>query len=465
MTAALPWTAAGARKALDAGKLSSRDLVEDCLGRIAQHDHRLNSFVLVLEASARRAAQAADRLRKAGRVRGSLHGIPFALKDMFETAGVRTTAHSKLLIDHVPSRDSTVAAKLKAAGAILLGKLATHEFASGGPAWDLPFPPARNPWNTARFTGGSSSGSGAAVAGGLVPLAMGTDTSGSIRGPASFCGIAGFKPTYGLVSRAGVIPMATTLDHCGPMAWTVEDCALLLECVAGHDPLDPSSARTRTRRFSRAINGGIEGMRIGVVRHMYERDINCDPQCADAIAQALKVLRGLGAKLVTVTLPPLADWDACCRLLLYPEAFAIHEQDLTERPEQYAAITRARLMTGQGIRASDYIQALRWRRRLCAEYARVLASVDTLVTACTPGPAPPIEQAGRPPYFRPNPSLVVAPFSVTGAPALSVCAGFSADGLPLSLQFAGRPFDDAAVLRLGHAYETATPWRDRRPEM
>src|SRR6266702_2575896 len=240
-----PLTAAAASRALAAGRVSASALVDASLARIAAHDQRLNSFVLVLADEARRAARAADRARKAGRARGPLHGIPFGLKDIYETASIRTTAHSRLLLDHVPKRDSTVARKLAAAGAILIGKLATHEFA--------------------------------------------------IRGPAGYCGIAGFKPTYGVVSRSGVIPLANSLDHCGPMGWTVEDCALLLDAIAGPDPADPAGADRPYKSVRRGLSGGIAGMRIGVIRHFFERDIASDPQAVAAIEAALKVLRKLGA--------------------------------------------------------------------------------------------------------------------------------------------------------------------------
>jgi len=461
---ALP-TAAAASRALVAGRVTASALVEASLARIAAHDRRLNSFVLVLADEARRAARAADRARKAGRARGPLHGVPFGLKDIYETADIRTTAHSRLLLDHVPKRDSTVARKLGAAGAILIGKLATHEFATGGPAYDLPFPPARNPWNLDHFTGGSSSGSAAAVAAGLIPLAMGSDTSGSIRGPAGYCGIAGFKPTYGVVSRSGVIPLANSLDHCGPMAWTVEDCAVLLDAIAGPDPADPAGADRPYKSVRRGLTGGIAGMRIGVIRHFFERDIASDPQTAAATEAALKVLRKLGAKLVPVSLPPHQDWDACCRIILYAEAYAIHERDLAERPERYAAITRARLFSGQVVSAADYVQALRWRRELCLRYAAAMDGLDAVVTGCTLNPAPLIDEMAKPPFFSPKGRLVMAPFSLTGAPALSVCSGFSSDGLPLSLQIAGCPFADPTVLRIGHAYEHATPWREKRPTL
>ncbi len=460
-----PLTAAAASRALAAGRLTAAALVEDCLARIAAQDGRLSSFVLVEAEAARRAARRADAALKRGQRQGPLHGIPVALKDIYETAGIRTTAHSRLLLDHVPRADSTVAQRLKEEGAILIGKLATHEFAIGGPAFDLPFPPARNPWDPECFTGGSSSGSGAAAAAGLVPLTMGSDTSGSIRGPAGYCGIAGLKPTYGLVPRTGVIPLSYSLDHCGPMCWTVEDCALLLDAVAGPDPADPGSAERPYRASRGRLRGGIEGMKIGVVRHFYERDLEMDPEAAKALEAALAVLKRLGAKLVTVSLPPHEDWDACCRTILYAEAYAIHERDLKERPEQYAAITRARLTAGGVVSAADYIQATRWRRELRRRYAEAMDGLDALVTACTLAPAPRIEDAAKPPFFAVRGRLIVAPFNLAGAPALSLCCGFSESGLPLSLQIAGAPFADATVLRIGHAYEQATPWRERRPPL
>jgi aspartyl-tRNA(Asn)/glutamyl-tRNA(Gln) amidotransferase subunit A len=247
------------------------------------------------------------------------------------------------------------------------------------------------------------------------------------------------------------------------MAWNVEDCALMLDAIAGHDPADPAAADRSYKSVRRGLAGGIEGMRIGVIRHFFERDIEAEPQTLAAIEAALKVLRKLGAKLVPVTLPPHQDWDACCRVILYAEAYAIHERDLAERPEKYAAITRARLFSGQVVSAGDYVQALRWRRQLCLSYAEAMDGLDAVVTGCTLNPAPLIDDMAKPPFFSPKGRLLMAPFSITGAPALSVCSGFSSDGLPLSLQIAGAPFADATVLRIGHAYEHATPWRERRP--
>lgn len=458
-----PLTAAAAGRALRKGKLTSVAFVEDCLRRIAAHDGHLHSFVLVDEDNALRAARTADATMKRGRRLGPLHGIPFALKDNYGTAGIRTTAHSRLLLDNVPRVDSAVARRLKDAGAILIGKLATHEFAIGGPAHDLPFPLARNPWNAERFAGGSSSGSAVAVAAGLVPLAMGTDTIGSIRDPAGYCGIAGFKSTYGLVPRTGVIPLAYSLDHCGPMCRSVEDCAMVLDAVAGHDPLDPDSIDRRYHRTRAQLRKGIAGMRIGVACDLQTRNPDLDPETHKAIGAALEILKGLGAKLVAVELPKLEDWDACCLIILYGEAYAIHERDLKERPDQYAMITRARLLTGEKLTAADYIQALRLRREVRRRYASAMLGLDAIVTASTMAPAPPVDDLIGPPYFRARDRLEGALFNLVGAPALSVCCGFSIDGLPLSLQIAGIPFADATVLRIGHTYEQATPWHERRP--
>src|SRR3954471_18450895 len=235
-------TIAEAARLIETRELSPVELVESRLDRIARLDDRLHSFIRVLADDARAAARAAEAEIAAGKYRGPLHGIPIGLKDIYETAGVATTGHSKVMQDHVPKADAFSVAKLRQAGTVVMGKLATHEFAFGGPSFDLPWPPARNPWDTARFTGGSSSGTGAAVAAGLVLGGTGSDTGGSIRGPSAYCGLAGIKPTYGLISRMGILPLAFSLDHAGPLAWTAEDCAILLQVMAGHDPADPASA-------------------------------------------------------------------------------------------------------------------------------------------------------------------------------------------------------------------------------
>src|SRR5216683_382987 len=260
-------------------------------------DGRLNSFIRLLAEEARADARAAEAEIAAGKYRGPLHGIPLGLKDIYETAGVATTGHSKVMHNHVPPADAFTVRKLREAGAIVMGKLATHEFALGGPSFDLPWPPARNPWNTGRFTGGSSSGTGAAVAAGLILGGTGSDTGGSIRGPAAYCGLAGIKPTYGLCSRAGILPLAFSLDHAGPMAWTAEDCAIMLQAMAGHDPADPASANRKIPDYRAALQGGVKGLRIGLVRHFYERDNAADGATRQAIVTASQTLETLGCSV------------------------------------------------------------------------------------------------------------------------------------------------------------------------
>lgn len=459
-------TVAEASRRIARGKLSPVDLVDASLDRIGKLNKTLHAFVLVLGDDARKAAKKAHSQIKAGRRIGPLHGIPLGLKDIYSTKGVRTTAHSKVLLHNVPKADSTVAAKLGQAGMVLVGKLATHEFATGGPAKDLPFPPAVNPWKEGYFTGGSSSGSGSAIAAGLVTATMGSDTSGSIRGPSAFCGVAGFKPTYGLVSRVGVYPLSFSLDHCGPITWTLEDGAMLLDAVAGPDAADPASSAPETLpNYTRALKAGIKGMRVGVIRRFYEKDLEATREAKKAIEEALLVLKKLGARLVDIDLPPLGEWDACCRVILQAEAYAIHERDLRTRPGIFARVTRERLLSGAMLSAADYIQALRQRSVLCQAYDEALAKVDVVVTGCSLAPAPTLDELYDLPSVLGRGRLIMTPFNITGAPAASVCTGFTKDGLPLSMQIAAKPHDDALVLRAGHAYEQAAGWRDRRPEI
>src|SRR6476619_6380220 len=281
---------ADAARLIEGRRLSPVELTDALLARIEALDPQLNAFLLPTPEKAREQAKAAEREITAGRYRGPLHGIPFGLKDIYATAGIRTTSHSKICENLVPTEDASTVAKLYQAGGVLLGKLATHEFAHGGPSFDLPWPPARNPWNRDHFTGGSSSGAGAAVAAGFVPGALGSDTGGSIRGPAALCGIVGLKPTYGLVSRAGIYANSFTFDHAGPMTWTVEDCAIMLQAIAGHDPKDPASADRRVPDYRAALTGGIKGLRIGVLRHLFERDAPIPPVAKTALEAAFDVL-------------------------------------------------------------------------------------------------------------------------------------------------------------------------------
>ncbi|MBI1778701.1 MAG: amidase [Proteobacteria bacterium] len=465
MPALTDLTIAEAGRRIARGVLSPVDLVSAQLERIEAVDGRLHSFIRLLAKDALREARRAERTIRAGGYLGPLHGIPVGLKDVIETKGVATTAQSKIHEQHVPAADATVVRRLRAAGAIILGKLTTHEFAIGGPSFDLPWPPARNPWNLDRFTGGSSSGSGAAVAAGLVSGALGTDTGGSIRTPAAFCGIAGLKPSYGLVSRAGVIPLAFSLDHCGPMAWTAEDCALMLDAMAGFDPADPASVSVRPQRYARHAKTDIAGMRIGVVRHFYERDLEASAEVHRGIEAALKVLRGLGAKLVTVELPRLAEWDTCALVLTHAEGYAVHESNFKSRPGSYGKVARERLLAGAMLRASDYIQAQRQRRRLSVRYAEAMANLDGLITASVLDEPSRIDEMVPWSSLKPRQRMASTPFNVTGAPALVVCVGLSSNGLPLAMQIAAKPFDDGIALAIGRAYERATNWRSLRPPL
>ncbi len=409
------------------------------------------------------AARAAEAEIVAGNYRGPLHGIPIGLKDIYETKGVPTTGHSKILIDHVPQQDATSVRLLTEAGAIVLGKLATHEFALGGPSFDLPWPPARNPWNTSRFTGGSSSGTGAAVAAGLVLGGTGSDTGGSIRGPAAFCGLAGLKPSYGRISRAGILPLAFSLDHAGPMAWTVEDCAIMLQAMAGHDPDDPASADRPAPDYRAALSSNIKGLRIGLIRHFYENDNPADEATRQGIAAAVKVFEDLGCSVRELRLSPLAEWAACGVMIMLSEAYAIHQATLRERFEDYGEMFRDRMALAALISGADYVQAVRRRRELAVEFATAMAGLDLAITAAAPGEAPAIDAVGKFSTFE-RPMLTM-PFNVTGTPAMSVCCGYSAAGLPLAFQLAGKPFDEATVLRAAHAYEKATSWRSVRPRL
>jgi Asp-tRNA(Asn)/Glu-tRNA(Gln) amidotransferase A subunit family amidase len=453
-------TLAEASRQIAAGDLSPVALTEAALARAAALNDTLCAFIEITAERALAAARRAARDIAGGRRRGPLHGIPYGLKDIYDAAGLRTTAHSRLLLDNIAAEDAATTARLEAAGMVLIGKLATHEFATGGPAWDLPFPPARNPWNPAHFTGGSSSGSGAAVAAGILPLALGSDTGGSIRLPAAYCGIAGLKPTYGRVSRRGVAPLAYTLDTCGPLTWTVEDCALALQALAGHDPRDPGSAAVPVPDYRAALRHGVAGLRIGYARR-FNDDAGVGAEQAKALDAAAQVLAKLGAAIIEVDLPPNDHFQAVARTVSHSESFAIHQDDLRRRPELYARVTRERLMLGAFVGAGQYVRAQRLRRILTARVDALFESCDALLTAVIPGPAPVLEETDTNPWRSPQPISSV--FNVTGHPALAQPCGVAANGLPLSLQIVGRAFDEATVLRVGHAYERTAGWIAKRP--
>ncbi len=454
-------TIAEAARQIASRQLSPVELTQHCLDRIAAEDGALHSFILQTPERAMAEAKAAEARVMRGEARGPLDGIPIAHKDIYATAGIATTAHSKLLQDWVPDADATTVRKLAEAGTVMLGKLATHEFAFGGPSFDLPWPPARNPWNPAHFTSGSSSGTGAAVAAGLILGGTGSDTGGSIRGPAALCGIAGLKPTYGLCSRYGILPLAFSLDHAGPMAWTVEDCALLLQAMAGYDPQDPASADRPVPDFSAGLAQDAKGLRIGVVRNWHETDRPVSPAVQAGIDGAVDVWRAQGAEIRDVALPSLFDYAAANFVVLVSEAFTVHEPWMRQRFNDYGELMRDRMAFGGLIAATDYVQALRRRRELCAAMTAATQDVDLLVTAGAPAEALPIDAVPKwDGLARPS---FTAPFNLTGWPALAVCSGFGAGGLPVSVQIAAKPFQEAMLLRAGHAFEQATDFRARRP--
>jgi aspartyl-tRNA(Asn)/glutamyl-tRNA(Gln) amidotransferase subunit A len=456
-------TIAEAARLIERKRLSPVELASALIDRTERLDPQINAYLLLTAERAFDQASRAEREIAAGHYRGAMHGIPFGLKDIYSTAGIRTTGHSRICLDTIPSADATTVRKLYDAGAVLTGKLATHEFAHGGPSFDLPWPPARNPWNREHFTGGSSSGSGAAVAAGFVPAALGSDTGGSIRGPAALCGIVGLKPTYGLVSRHGVYANSFSFDHAGPMTWTVEDCAIMLQAIAGHDPSDPASAARPVPEYRAALTGEIKGLRIGVVRHLHEDDCAVTSEVNAALEAAFAVLRSLGATLGEVRLRPAQDYYDVKVTIAESELLAVHERALRTRPGAFGEDFLGRVLPAVLISGRDYIQAQRERRGMLAEMAPVYANFDVLVTATAGGPAPTLGSWRTIEFWR-RPSLTT-PFNVTGGPALAQCIGFSGSGLPLSMQIVGRPFDDATVLRVAHAYEAATAWRARRPQL
>lgn len=456
-------TIAEASGLLHSRALSSSELTGHMLSRIEAVNPKIDAYLTVTAERAMDDAKASDAAFAKGESTGPLCGIPIALKDIYDTGGIRTTSGSRLHADSVPAADSVTAAKLRAAGTVLLGKLQTHEFAFGGPSWDIVAPPARNPWNTDHFTGGSSSGSGAAMAAGLALGTLGTDTAGSIRMPAFNCGITGVKPTYGLVSRRGVSPLGFSLDHCGPMTWTSRDAALMLQALAGYDAQDPGSAKVAIPDYAAAMTGDIRGLKIGLIEHFYDGDDHADATVKQAMRDAGAVLTELGARVERVQLSPLQDFHACNMIIMMGEAMAIHEPHLRATPEKYGEIFRDRMMLGSVLTAQDYVQATRLRRVLTAELQVQFETYDVLLTAGGWGPAPPIDQMM--PLFVFERPLLTSPFNVTGSPVAAVCNGFSTEGLPVGMQIIGRPFDEATVLQVADAFETATPWRDRRPDI
>jgi aspartyl-tRNA(Asn)/glutamyl-tRNA(Gln) amidotransferase subunit A len=462
MTDAIP-TIAEAARLIAARRLSPVELTQACLDRVHALDGQLNAFVHLTEGRALAEAKLAEAAIMAGGSKGKLHGIPIGLKDIVDTKGIPTTCGSKFLQDNIPDADATCAELLAAAGTVLIGKTQTHEFADGGPSFDLPKPPARNPWNTDHFTAGSSSGTGAGIAAGLILGGIGTDTGGSIRGPAALCGIAGIKPTYGLVSRAGVAPAAFSLDHIGPMAWTAEDCALMLQALAGHDPRDPASSDRPIPDYTAGLGSSIKGMKIGVIHHFHEVDYKVSNGVRGGIDAAIATLRGLGAEIREVQLSPLQDWGACGSLISIVERASAYEEWGRTRLGDFSERVQRRLMLGALVSGVDYVQAVRRRRELRAELKAAMAGLDVVLSASQTSEAPNINEVPAWDTFT-APSFTM-PFNVTGYPAITICAGFGAGGLPVAIQLVGRPFEEPTVLRVADAFEKATDFRNVRPAL
>jgi aspartyl-tRNA(Asn)/glutamyl-tRNA(Gln) amidotransferase subunit A len=458
----------GVSDAIRAKSISSIEASEAYLRRIEQHDGVIQSYVTVTPDLALDQARRADAELARGESRGPLHGVPIALKDLIAVAGVRMTGGSQVLARHVPDEDSPITTKLVEAGAVILGKLTMHEFAFGrsaadGSMEDGPFPTGRNPWNVERVTAGSSSGSGAAAAAGLCAGALGSDTGGSIRGPASMCGLVGHKPTYGLVTRRGCLPQCWSLDHVGPMTRGVWDAAIVLQAIAGHDPGDASTSTARPPSFTRTIEDGVRGMRFGLPRRFYVDWPGLHPDVKSAAFAAFAELEQQGARIVDVDAPTLDVTQAIWGAML-AEMYEYHRDTIREQPEKYRVATRLLIMASALRSAADLLRAQRLRARLAREIAEILQGVDALIF---PGQAEPAGPFPTDPVarelLRPV-SRYTNVWNLVGLPACVVPSGFSQDGLPVSIQIVGRPFDDATVLRIARAYERATPWHTRRPD-
>lgn len=443
-----------------AGTLSPVTVIETLLARIDALEPLYHAFIHLDREAALQAARDAEREIKAGRSLGPLHGVPVGIKDIIDMAGQRTSCHSKVMLDHVAQGDASVITALRACGAILFGKLALHEFAIGGPSFDLPFPPARNPWNIDHHPGGSSSGSGTALAAGFLPLALGTDTGGSVRHPAAACGLAGLKPTYDLVSRSGVYPLSMSLDHVGPMARTAEDVALLLDAMV---KTSATPAADRPTSYTKDLHLGVKGLRIGFIRHFHEKDELADPEVTQALNEASEVFRKLGAQVKDINLPTLQEFSAPQKIILMSEGWAIHARNLRSRPEDYAQMSRRKLLCGAFLSAGDYVHAMQLRGEMIDAVNQAFCEVDILLAANSLDPACRIDDVQE--VVRTYTRQARVPFNLTGHPALAMMCGLSAKGLPISLQLIGKNYDEATVLRAGAAFEQATPWHKMHPQL
>jgi aspartyl-tRNA(Asn)/glutamyl-tRNA(Gln) amidotransferase subunit A len=452
----------GVADAIHAGKVSSVEATEAYLRRIERHDGVLRAYITVTADRALAAAARADAELRAGQRRGPLHGVPIALKDLIAVAGVRMTAGSRVLADHVPDTDGDATERLDAAGAVILGKLAMHEFAFGRPVTDGPFPTGRNPWDVTREPAGSSSGSAVAVAAGLCAGALGSDTGGSIRGPAARCGIVGLKPTYGLVSRRGVVALSWSLDHVGPMTRSVHDAAMLLQAIAGRDPGDPSTRRARVGDYTATLEAGVRGMKLGLLRRFYVEFPGLHADVKTAALAAFDELGRQGAAIAEADAPTL-DLAGAIWVTFLSEVYEFHRETLGDRLHDYGEGLRTRAWMGALVTASDFLRAQRLRARLRREVLALLDRFDALVFPGQATPAQRFEDLSLNSVIVPG-SRYTNVWNLLGLPAVVVPCGFSREGLPVSIQIVGRPFDEATVLRVARAYERETDWHTRRPD-
>ncbi len=460
-------TIARAAELLRTREVSPVELTDDYLARITRLNPTVNAYVAVTAERARQdARRAADEIA-AGSYRGPLHGVPIALKDLYDTAGIETAGGAKFLRGRVPERDSTAARRLREAGTVLLGKLNTHELAYGVTTNNPHFGATHNPWQLDHIPGGSSGGSGAAIAAGMAVATLGTDTGGSIRIPASLCGCVGLKPSYGRASKAGVLPLSYLLDHPGPIVRTVEDAAIVLNAIAGYDPEDPATVPVPVQDYTAGLGGGVKGLRIGVLRsYFFER---LDDEVRAAVEGAIETLRGLGAEVRDVTIPGIEAVIASLFGIVLAEAQAIHAEPLQSRPSDFGSDVGA-ILSQPSPPTSAVMASLRAKDALTVAMRRELEAVDLLLTPTTPLPAIPIGQETVRYGGVEEPAIAAfvrctGPFNASGLPALSLPCGFTKGGLPIGLQLAGRPFDEATVLCAGHAYEQATDWHLRRPAL
>lgn len=446
------------------GSLSPVELTQAALARVEQTEEKLNAYVRLNADYAMTAARQAEEEIKAGRYLGEMHGIPVAIKDLYDIAGLPTTCSSEVLHDHMAQHDSACVARLKAAGAIAIGKTHTHEFAYG-----IATPTTGNPWNPDYIPGGSSGGSGATVAARGCFMAMGSDTGGSIRIPAAVCGVVGLKPTYGRVSRTGVASLSWSLDHVGPLTRTVRDAAISLKWLAGYDPRDPGSANEPVGDYLSALDAGVKGLRIGVPSNFFFEDV--DPDIEAATRKAIEHYASLGATLVDVELPYAEQIMGVEFGLCLPEASAYHQHMLRERADLYGEDVRSVLEAGELIPAVDYIQALRVRQMMKLAWSEMYSKIDAMIAPTVVGPATKRGQenidwgGGQEEPIKSAFVRLSAPANVTGLPSIAVPCGFTDSGLPLSFQVIGRPFDEAGILRIAQAYQTSHDWHTRAPDI